>query len=188
MYVIQTLRPSEQSWVEQAAALLVEEFRNGAPAAWPNMESALAEMREALQPTRICHVALDTTGQVIGWIGGIPGYDGRVWELHPLVVAARWQGRGIGRALVDALERTVASHGGLTITLGTDDIIGQTSLHGRDLYPDLAQAMQTIQNLARHPYTFYLKCGFVISGLVPDANGFGKPDILMAKRVVQPII
>ena len=25
--------------------------------------------------------------------------------------------------------------------------------------------------------------GFVIVGVVPDANGLGKPDILMAKRV-----
>jgi len=32
--------------------------------------------------------------------------------------------------------------------------------------------------------TFYHKCGFVI--VIPDANGLGKPDSLMAKRV-QPI-
>jgi len=25
--------------------------------------------------------------------------------------------------------------------------------------------------------------GFVIVGVLPDANGFGKPDIFMAKRV-----
>jgi hypothetical protein len=25
--------------------------------------------------------------------------------------------------------------------------------------------------------------GYVISGVVPDANGVGKPDILMSKRV-----
>jgi aminoglycoside 6'-N-acetyltransferase I len=30
---------------------------------------------------------------------------------------------------------------------------------------------------------FYRKLGFVIVGVVPDANGPGKPDILMAKRV-----
>jgi hypothetical protein len=40
-----------------------------------------------------------------------------------------------------------------------------------------------IQNLARHPFEFYRKVGFAIVGLLPDANGFGKPDIFMAKRV-----
>jgi len=37
-----------------------------------------------------------------------------------------------------------------------------------------------------HAEAFYQKCGFVIVGVVPDANGLGKPDILMAKRVPRP--
>jgi len=40
-----------------------------------------------------------------------------------------------------------------------------------------------IKNLQQHPFEFYQLLGFEIVGLVPDANGFGKPDILMAKRV-----
>ncbi len=40
-----------------------------------------------------------------------------------------------------------------------------------------------IQNLRGHPYGFYEKQGFVIVGVMPDANGPGKPDILMAKRI-----
>ena len=40
-----------------------------------------------------------------------------------------------------------------------------------------------IRNLRRHPYEFYQKLGYVIIGAIPDANGFGKPDILMAKRI-----
>jgi hypothetical protein len=35
----------------------------------------------------------------------------------------------------------------------------------------------------RHPYEFYRKVGFTIVGALPDANGFGQPDIFMAKRV-----
>ena len=40
-----------------------------------------------------------------------------------------------------------------------------------------------IRNLNNHPYEFYQKVGFTIVGVIPDANGFGKPDIMMAKRV-----
>jgi aminoglycoside 6'-N-acetyltransferase I len=42
-----------------------------------------------------------------------------------------------------------------------------------------------IKNLKRHPYEFYQKLGYVIVGVMPDANGLGLPDILMAKSVVR---
>jgi aminoglycoside 6'-N-acetyltransferase I len=29
---------------------------------------------------------------------------------------------------------------------------------------------------AGHPYEFYMKIGFSIVGVMPDANGVGKPD------------
>ncbi|MDX1615785.1 MAG: AAC(6')-Ia family aminoglycoside 6'-N-acetyltransferase, partial [Candidatus Promineifilaceae bacterium] len=70
-----------------------------------------------------------------------------------------------------------------TLYLGTDDVSGMTSLSNRDLYQDLSQHLRTIQNLDGHPYTFYQKMGFTIVGVIPDANGRGKPDIMMAKRV-----
>ncbi len=65
----------------------------------------------------------------------------------------------------------------------TDDEDGLTSLSGVDLYPDVWQHVAAVRNLGGHPYEFYQKCGYVIVGVVPDANGPGKPDILMAKRV-----
>jgi len=40
-----------------------------------------------------------------------------------------------------------------------------------------------IRNLRRHPYGFYQKLGFALVGVLPDANGPGRPDIFMAKRV-----
>ena len=70
-----------------------------------------------------------------------------------------------------------------SVQLGSDDETNMTSLSGIDLYPDVWRHVQQIRNLRRHPYTFYQKCGFVIVGVVPDANGFGKPDILLAKQV-----
>ena len=73
-------------------------------------------------------------GLLLGWIGGLPQYDGRVWELHPLVVRRDRRLRGVGRALVAAFEDEARRRGALTLTLGTDDDGGQTSVAGVDLY------------------------------------------------------
>ncbi len=147
------------------------------------MEAALQEVRGAAEAGKICRVAMDDDGTVLGWIGGFSGYGGKVWELHPLVVAREHQGRGIGRALVHDLEQLVRDRGGLTLQLGTDDVDNMTTLGGVDLYPDVLAHLAALHNLRWHPYEFYEKLGFVVVGVVPDANGFGKPDILMAKRV-----
>ena len=179
------LRSDHEVAIRQVAALLVEGFATNWPEAWPNMESALEEVREFFAAGRISRIALDEEGTVLGWIGGISHYRGHVWELHPLVVRVSQQGQGIGHALVADLEERVRERGGLTITLGTDDVTGQTTLAGVDLFPNVWEHVTQIKNLKRHPYEFYQKQGFVIVGVMPDANGPGKPDILMAKSVVR---
>jgi len=40
-----------------------------------------------------------------------------------------------------------------------------------------------MRTLRGHVFGFYQKLGYVVVGAIPDANGFGKPDILMAKRI-----
>ena len=94
-----------------------------------------------------------------------------------------WQGRGLGSVLVADLEDKVRQRGGCVIWLGADDENNQTTLGGVDLYPNILERLANIRNLNRHPYEFYLKVGFSIVGALPDANGPGKPDIFMAKRV-----
>jgi aminoglycoside 6'-N-acetyltransferase I len=175
---ITTLSPEDEGAIHQAAALLVHW-----PNAWPDMEAALQEVHESFGPDRISRVAVDDAGTVLGWIGGIREYDGHVWELHPLVVRPDHQRQGVGRALVADLEAQVKTRGGLTIMLGADDEDNMTTLAGVDLYPNVLEHAANVKNLRGHPYEFYQKQGFVIVGVVPDANGPGKPDILMAKRV-----
>ena len=178
------LHPDDEATIRQVAALLVEGFR-GVSAAWPDLTAGLDEVRATLAPGRISRVALAEEGAVLGWIGGKPEYGGNVWELHPLVVHPAHRRKGIGRALVADLEGEVARRGGHTLWLGTDDEDRRTSLGGVDLYPDPLAHLARIRNLAGHPYEFYLKVGFVLAGVVPDANGPGKPDILMARRVAR---
>ena len=158
------LRSDDEAAIRQVAALLVEGFATNWPEAWPNLESALEEVRESFAAGRISRVALDEDGTVLGWIGGISHYRGHVWELHPLVVRVSQQGQGIGRALVADLEERVRERGGLTITLGTDDETQQTTLAGVDLFPNVWEHVTQIKNLKRHPYEFYQKQGYVIVG------------------------
>jgi aminoglycoside 6'-N-acetyltransferase I len=168
--------------IELTARLLLDTFR-GRTEEWQDLDSARQEVVESLAPDRISRVLLGDAGVVLGWIGGISTYGGRVWELHPLVVSESHRHQGIGRALVEDFERRVASRGALTLWAGSDDEHGDTSLGGVDLYPDIQGAIARITNLNRHPYEFYLRLGFRIAGVLPDANGLGKPDIFLAKRI-----
>lgn len=169
----------------QAADILVESFREHWPDAWPTRDAALEEVRESFAPERLSRAALGEDGQVLGWIGSIPQYGGNVWELHPLAVHPDHRGRGIGRALVLDLEKQVQRQGGRILWVGTDDEANLTSLGGVDLFPNPLEHLAKLRNLHNHPIGFYERLGFVVIGVLPDANGFGKPDIFMAKRIGQ---
>lgn len=120
---------------------------------------------------------------VRGWVGAVRGYS-HALELHPLVVDPPWQRMGIGRALVAALEGRASAEGYLTMHLGTDDEVGGTSLFNADLFPNALAKLSAIQpSPSGHPFFFYRSLGYEPVGLLPDANGFGKPDIYMAKRI-----
>ena len=165
--------------LNQTASMLFEAF----PHSWTDMNQALQEVHEYSCDDRISRVAVDDEMKVLGWIGGRSMYSGNVWELHPLVVGSRFRGQGIGSALVKDFEDQVRKKGGITVWLGSDDENGSTSLSGIDVYPDVLKHIANIQNIKCHPYEFYRKLGYTIVGILPDANGLGKPDIYMAKRV-----
>ena len=169
--------------LQQSAQLLTDAFHEHWPEAWPTLEESKQEIQEMLDEERICRIAIDDEGNLLGIIGGISQYDGHVWELHPLAVQPKMQSQGIGRALVMDFEEQVRLRGGLTIVLGSDDEDNMTSLSNADLYEDLWDKIKDIRNLKDHPFEFYQKMGYIISGVVIDANGIGKPDILMSKRV-----
>lgn len=175
------LLPDNEIVIQQTAAMLVDSFKHWC--AWSDIDSALQEVGESFTAERISRVAVDDNGVVLGWIGGIRQYDGNVWELHPLVVRSEYRRKGIGRSLVTDLEERVRERSGITLWVGTDDEDNMTTLAGVDLYPNVFEHITKIKNLRGHPYEFYQKLGFVIVGVMPDANGLGKPDIFMAKRV-----
>lgn len=164
--------------LEEAATLLVREFDE--PRGWPTVELAREEVASVLREG-FARAMLDGT-TLLGWVGGLPEYGGRVLELHPMVVRREYRRQGIGRALAAAFEAEACRRGALTATLGTDDDSGMTSLAGIDLYSDVSRHIAELRDLGRgHPFLFYRKLGYVVTGIMPDANGRGRPDIYMSK-------
>jgi aminoglycoside 6'-N-acetyltransferase I len=177
------LTPDAPDLIEGAAVVLRDAFRtwNGA---WQDLNSARAEVLSSLAPEKISRVAVDQAAGVVGWVGAMPSYDGVVWELHPLAVAEAWRRRGLGRALVEDLEGQARRRGGITLWLGSDDELGETTMGGVDVYADVAGAIREFRKIrGGHPSEFYFRLGFRIVGVMPDANGPGKPDIFFAKRL-----
>lgn len=174
--IISYFDKGNKKFIEEAAELLIESF----PLSYS--DSSIEEMENILSNERITLMAVENN-KLIGFVGAIPQYGIKGWELHPIVVSKKHQLRGIGEKLIQELEIEVAKRSGLTIYLGCDDELGQTSLSNNDLYNDLYNKIQNIKNYNNHPYEFYTKMGYKIVGVIPDANGIGKPDIWMAKRV-----
>lgn len=180
------LKPDNQETVQQAAKMLHEEFNQEKWGfSWDTLQEAYEEVVMLMAAENICRVAIDEKGDVLGWVGGLPEYEGNVWELHPIVVRPDQRGKGLGKVLVTDLEEQVRQRGGLTIMLGTDDHSNMTTLGGVNLFPNIWENIAHIRNLKDHPYEFYQKLGYVITGVMPDANGVGKPDIYMAKSLVE---
>jgi len=170
-------------YIQKAAILLYDGFRENWPNAWPTLKAAEQEVLECVSPERVCFAAIDNNKELIGWISAINNYHGFTWELHPIVVDLKFRNRGVGRALVKNLEKEITKLGGNTIYLGTDDENNQTSLSNVDIYENTWDKINNIINYKKHPYEFYKKLGYKIVGIIPDANGLGKPDIIMAKKL-----
>lgn len=161
---------------------LLTDFRPGF-GAYGSAAEAEEEIQGSLRNDRraISILALDHD-EAVGWIGGWEAY-GEVVEIFALVVRRGDQRSGIGRALLHAFENRAKELGYLSIYAGSGDGDCSTSLGGVDLYPNPLEKLATIRNLEDHPFEFYLKCGFSLIGVVPDAHGKGKPDIQLAKAV-----
>ncbi|HEX2623324.1 MAG TPA: hypothetical protein VHL11_24355, partial [Phototrophicaceae bacterium] len=78
------LAPAADDLKEQAARILHEEFNQKRyDFSWSTMEEARDEITMLSEEGHICRAALNEAGELIGFIGGLPEYDGNVWELHP---------------------------------------------------------------------------------------------------------
>jgi aminoglycoside 6'-N-acetyltransferase I len=86
--IIVDLASESESAREQAANFLVEHFDE--PLGRPDLDSAREEVVRVLREG-FARAMLDSQ-TLVGWVGGLPEYQGRVWELHPIVVHLNFRG------------------------------------------------------------------------------------------------
>jgi len=164
------------------AARILRDALSHMPSAFNGPNEAEAEVeRMMIDEDRLGFAAFEGDA-LAGWMGGLRTYE-HGWELHPLVVDPARQRRGIGALLVETLEAAARLEGALTLYLGTDDDYGGTNLFGRDLFPGVLEKARTLEPVTDHAFGFYLRLGYEVVGVMPDVNGPGRPDILMAKRI-----
>lgn len=172
---------------DEALIRSIAQFSHGAahqhsPRWMPTYDDTESELHDALRPGGAAFVAF-RHGRAVGWIAAQPS-DRCAWEIHPLLVDAAAQGLGIGRALVQRLERELTARGVLTLSVATSDWIGATNLFGRSLFPDPIEHLRTMQTQAEHAahaLPFWQRCGFALSGCVPDAEARGVHRYLLSK-------
>ena len=174
------LDTSNSALVERLAILTFEAFKENSPDWVPTIELARNQVLNAGSGARLGRVVMEK-GQAAGWIGLIKRK--RIWEIHPIAVAIEHQYRGFGHLLVNDVARIAKSAGALTLYAGTSDEVGTTNLYGVDLYIDPASAIKNIEAIGRNPYKFWESAGFTVVGLMPDAEGIGKPGIELARRL-----
>ncbi len=167
---------------EQAALVLFEAFRDRAMDSWPTIDDARKEVDECAVGEYLCIGIADGT-RLLGWAGLRPMYE-MTWELHPMVIHPDHQRKGLGRLLLREIEEEARRRGIIGIALGTDDETYETSLSGKELSAsNIYDELRDLANTGRHPFEFYAKCGYLVVGAIPDANGPGKPDIWMWKKL-----
>lgn len=167
----------------QMAEILLDGFSDTGTTGWSTLEECLKEVNDSLDGKKISRIVINDAEEVLAWTIGTEIYDGHTWELELLVVRRDSKRKGIGRKILGDFEEQVRKRKGTVVFLGSDDENNRTSLGGVDLYPNPLEHLANIKNFGGHPFEFYQKCGYSIVGVVPDANGFGKPDIYMTKRL-----
>ena len=178
-----TIDPTDPALVDELAQLTYVAFKVHAPNWLRNETDAKRQVLKATETDRINRVLLSPKATPIGWIGVIPINHGRIWEIHPLAVSPAEQGKGYGRTLVLEIERLAEEQGVLGLLAGTSDKTGATPLYGIDLYQNPFKVLKKLNGAENHPVTFWKRAGFTVVGVVPDAEGRGKPAISLAKRI-----
>lgn len=180
----QIVNIAEQSKYQiDAARILMKTFTDLGNNTWPDIATAMNEIDECIDLPNIC-IGIILDNYLVGLVGLRPMYK-ETWELHPLVIKKEYQGKGLGKKLLYELEIRAKKQGLIGIVLGTDDENNKTSLSQLNITEtNIFDSIINIKNINKHPYEFYKKNGYIIVGVIPNANGKNKPDIWMWKSLL----
>jgi aminoglycoside 6'-N-acetyltransferase I len=181
-YEICNINESEET-KKQAAKILYVTFNKINGNIWlKNENNAIDEVEECIKGTNICK-GIKLKNKLIGWGGLKPMYD-KTWELHPLVIIDEFQDKKYGKILLNEIERVANKNGIIGIVAGSDDETNSTSISEKEINGEnIFDEIKNIKNYKNHPYEFYIKCGYSIIGIIPNANGQNKPDIWLWKDI-----
>lgn len=174
------VEPEDHRFLEDAAVLLQMVY----PQLLYSQEEAEGELLRVHQEGSVFLVYLDQ-GQLAGMIGARLTHGSTGYELYPHVVSPEYQNKGIGSTLLTMLEEELTRREGTVLFLAVEDELGQTSLYGEKLFHQTILPLHQVQTSQDHPLDFYRHRGFKITGVIPDAFGEGRPDILLAKSLIQ---
>ena len=181
-YKFCNINESEET-IKQAIELLYITFSEINGDLWlKNEKDAFIEVKECIKGSNIC-IGIKLENKLIGWVGLRQMYE-KTWELHPMVIKKEFQGKKYGQKLLDELERIAYKNGIIGIVTGTDDETNSTSLSEKEINGEnIFEEIKSIKNYKKHPFEFYMKCGYNIIGIIPNANGQNKPDIWLWKDI-----
>ena len=180
-YTICSIDESAET-ITQAEKMLIETFPG--TGMWPDLDEKTAEeeLNECIKSENIC-IGIKIKNKLIGWVCLRPMYK-KTWELHPMLIKTEFQGKGYGKILIKELEKLAQKKGIIGMMVGSDDETNKTSLSAKEITEEnILDEIRNIKNYKNHPYEFYKKCGFIIAGVFPNANGPGKPDIWLWKDI-----
>jgi aminoglycoside 6'-N-acetyltransferase I len=151
---------------------------------WPDLDknSAVETVKESIDDENIC-IGIKIDDELIGWVCVSPEFE-QTWELHPMVIKTEFQGKGFGKILINEAEKIAREKGIIGIILGSGEETYKTSLSQNEITKkNLLEKNKNIKNYKNHPYEFYRKCGYCVYGIIPNAYGLNKPNILMWKDI-----
>jgi len=179
LYTVDPLGQEDAALLRGVADLLVIAF----PTIYAgNVTQALADVVQFAPEDRSL-VARDSEGAPIGWVRMEHFKKQSSAEIKLVAVHPTRRRQGVGRTLVMASEERMRVIGCVTMLATVGDTRGRTNLYGMDVTEDAPRLLANFACHADHPAGFFLKIGYRLVGLLPDAYGPGKHDLTLARRI-----